>query len=49
MKLWKSEVVRFFALGFALGAVALFATFGVGPSRVTAGDVVPTAVAAPVQ
>ena len=33
----------------ALGAVALFATFGVGPDRVTAGDVVPAAIAAPVQ
>jgi hypothetical protein len=49
MRLFKSEVVHFFALGFALGAVALFATFGVGPSRVSAGDVVPAAVAAPVQ
>lgn len=49
MQLFKSEVARFFALGFALGAVALFATFGVGPDRVTAGDVVPAAIAAPVQ
>jgi hypothetical protein len=49
MSVLKSELVRFFAIGFALGAVALFATFGVGPNRVTAGDVVPAAVAAPVQ
>lgn len=49
MQLLRSDVIRFFAIGFALGAVALFATFGVGPSRVTAGDVVPAAVAAPMQ
>jgi hypothetical protein len=49
MQLIRSDLVRFFAIGFALGALALFATFGVGPSRVSAGDVVPAAVAAPVQ
>jgi len=49
MRLLKSDLVRFFALGFALGAVALFATFGVGPERVTAGDVLPAAVAAPLK
>ena len=49
MQLLRSEVLRFFAVGFALGAIALFATFGVGPSAVTAGDVVPAAVAAPMQ
>jgi hypothetical protein len=49
MRALKSDLVRFFALGFALGALALFATFGVGPSRVTAGNVVPAAVAAPVR
>lgn len=48
MQLFKSEVVRFFALGFVLGAAALFTTFGVGPDRVSA-DVLPAAVAAPVQ
>jgi hypothetical protein len=49
MHMLKSELLRFFAIGFALGAVVLFATFGVGPSRVSAGDVVPAAVAAPMQ
>lgn len=49
MHLLKSGIVRFFAVGFALGAVAMFATFGIGPDRVTASDVVPTALAAPVQ
>ncbi len=49
MQLLKSELLRSFAIGFALGAVALFTTFGVGPSRVSAGDVVPAAVAAPIQ
>lgn len=49
MQLLRSEVLRYFAIGFALGAVLLFGTFGVGPSRVTAGDVVPAAIAAPMQ
>jgi hypothetical protein len=49
MHMLKSELLRFFAIGFALGAIALFATFGVGPSRVTAGEMVPAAVAAPMQ
>lgn len=47
MSLLKSGIVRFFAVGFALGAVAVFATFGLGPDRVTPGDVVPVAIAAP--
>jgi hypothetical protein len=49
MRLLKSELLRFFAVGFLLGALGLFATFGVGPSRVTAGEVVPAAIAAPVR
>jgi hypothetical protein len=49
MQLLRSDTLRYFAIGFALGAIALFATFGVGPSRVSAGDVVPAAVAAPMQ
>jgi len=49
MTVLKSELLRFFAIGFVLGAIGLFATFGVGPSRVSAGDVVPAAVAAPMQ
>lgn len=47
MRLLNSGLVRFFALGFVLGAVGLFATIGIGPDRVTPQDVVPTAVAAP--
>jgi mannose/fructose/N-acetylgalactosamine-specific phosphotransferase system component IIC len=49
MNLWKSGIVHFFALGFVLGAVVLFTTFGIGPDRVSAGDVVAVAEAAPVQ
>jgi hypothetical protein len=49
MSLLKSGMFRFFTVGFALGALAVFATFGIGPDRVSPGDVVPTAVAAPVQ
>jgi hypothetical protein len=49
MSLLKSGMVRFFAVGFALGAVAVFATFGIGPDHVTPSDVVPTAIAAPAQ
>ena len=44
-----SGTVRFFALGFALGAAAVFATFGLGPDRVNPGDVLPAAVAAPIR
>lgn len=47
MHLLNSGLVRFFALGFALGALGLFATIGIGPDRVTPKDVVPAAVAAP--
>jgi hypothetical protein len=49
MSLLKSGLFRFFTVGFALGALAVFATVGIGPDRVTPGDVVPAAVAAPVQ
>lgn len=49
MNLLKSGMVRFFALGFGIGAVAVFATFGIGPDRVTPGTVVPSAIAAPLQ
>ena len=49
MTLLKSGMFRFFTVGFALGALAVFATFGIGPDRVSPGDVMPTAIAAPVQ
>ena len=49
MSFLKSGLFRFFTVGFALGAVAVFATFGIGPDRVGPGDMVPTAVAAPVR
>lgn len=49
MTLLKSGLVRFFAVGFALGAIGVFAIFGIGPGRVGPEDVVPVAVAAPVQ
>ena len=49
MSLLKSGLFRFFTVGFALGALAVFATFGIGPDRVSPSDVVPAAVAAPVQ
>jgi hypothetical protein len=47
MALLKSGIVRFFVVGFALGAVAVFATFGIGPDRVSPSDVMPAAIAAP--
>lgn len=49
MSFLTSGTARFFALGFALGAAAVFATFGLGPDRVSPGDVLPAAVAAPVK
>ena len=49
MSLLKSDLLRFFAVGFAVGAVAIFTTFGLGPDRVSPSDVMPTAVAAPMQ
>lgn len=47
MTLLKSGLLRFFAVGFALGAIGMFAAFGIGPDRVGPQDVVPAAVAAP--
>ncbi|MFT4025334.1 MAG: hypothetical protein QM676_00825 [Novosphingobium sp.] len=49
MSLLKSGIVRFFAVGFVLGAVVMIAAFGVGPDRTTPSGVVPAAVAAPAQ
>ena len=49
MSLLKSGLFRFFTIGFALGAVAVFGAFGIGPDRVGPADVVPAAIAAPVQ
>jgi hypothetical protein len=49
MSFLKSDLLRYFAVGFVAGAIALFATVGVGPERVTADNVVPAAIAAPAQ
>ena len=49
MSLLKSDLFRFFAIGFVAGAIGIFATFGLGPDRVGPNDVVPAAVAAPMQ
>lgn len=43
MNFLKPDLVRSFAIGFALGCVALFATLGVGGSG---NGVVPAAIAA---
>lgn len=49
MSFLKSGLFRFFSVGFALGAVAVFAIDGLGPDSVAPGDVVPAAIAAPMQ
>jgi hypothetical protein len=49
MTLLKSGLFRFFTVGFALGALAVFATYGLGPDRVTPDNVVPSAQAAAMQ
>ena len=49
MSLLKSDLFRFFVIGFVAGAIGIFATVGLGPDRVSPGDVMPTAVAAPLQ
>ena len=49
MGLFKPDLYRSFAIGFALGAVALFATIG-GTGRAALVDsIMPSAVAAPVR
>ena len=49
MSFLKSGLFRFFTVGFALGALAVFATFGIGPGRMGPADVVPAAAAASVR
>ena len=49
MKLFKSDLFRSFAVGFGLGAVAVFATFGGWAGESVSAGVMPHAVAAPVQ
>jgi len=46
MDLLKSEITRFFALGFGAGALLVLATIGIGGSSDVATGVVPQAVAA---
>jgi hypothetical protein len=46
MRLFKSEITRFIALGFGAGALLVLATIGIGGSGDMANGVVPQAVAA---
>ena len=49
MGLFKSDFTRSFAIGFALGAVALFASLGDSQRAEMASRVIPAAVAAPAE
>ena len=49
MGLLKPDFYRSFAIGFALGAVLVFATVGGSSDSVFTGGVVPSAVAAPAE
>ncbi len=49
MGLLKADFYRFFALGFAAGAILVGASFGIGGGEDLAHSVVPSAVAAPAQ
>lgn len=49
MQLLKSEITRFFAIGFGAGALLVLATIGIGGSSDVATGVVPKAVAAEAQ
>ena len=46
MGLFKSDLVRSLAIGFALGAVLVFSALGIDPSRNLANGVAPPAEAA---
>jgi hypothetical protein len=46
MGLFKADLYRSLALGFALGAMIVFAMLGIDPSRHLANGVVPSAEAA---
>lgn len=48
MGIFKSDLIRAFAVGFVLGTLAICAIFGGGEGSGFAGGVVPSAVAAPV-
>jgi hypothetical protein len=48
MGLFKSDLYRSFAIGFVLGAAALFAAMGSRADNPLAGQVIPSATAAPV-
>lgn len=47
MGLFKSDLYRSFAIGFALGAAVLFVTIGDDARTRWAGNVLPAAIAAP--
>lgn len=47
MHLFKTDLFRSFAIGFGLGAIAVFATFGGWAGDSAGSAVVPHAVAAP--
>jgi hypothetical protein len=50
MDLFKSDLFRCFAVGFAIGAVAILSLFGVGHERASlSSQVVPSAEAAQVR
>ena len=49
MGLFQSDLYRSFAIGFALGAAALFVTVGDKARTQIASNVLPAAIAAPVK
>jgi len=49
MGLFKPDFFRSFAIGFALGAVVVFATVSGNSGSVFTGGVVPAAIAAPAE
>ncbi len=49
MGMFKADFYRFFAIGFAAGALLVVGTIGIGGMGKLADSVVPSAVAAPAQ
>jgi hypothetical protein len=49
MGLFKRDLYRSFLVGFAIGAVAVYSTLGIGGAPDLSGSVVPSAIAAPVE
>lgn len=49
MGVFKADFYRFFAIGFAAGALLVLGTIGIGGASNIANGVVPSAVAAPAQ